>query len=159
MIALILSNHKKAILSPFSPPPPPQSSKQTVIPHITGRQKQLRDRRFLTSNRVPPPPTSSAYPTCWFFNWLFPIFFLKGIFYPGPSASHNVSFKQTRIISLSPLPPSPLTDNILSYTSLKRCWTEFSLSKTSRLVFVTGEHSWLPPAALWWIQMEHGTYK
>lgn len=121
MIALILSNHKKAILSPLLPSP---SSKQTVILRITGRQKQLRDRRFITSNRLPLLSITNLL----ILQLVIPHPFLKDIFnWDGPLVTTSPSTRQ----ELHCFPPSslPLTDNILSYISLKGAEPNFHYPK------------------------------
>lgn len=71
------------------------------------------------------------------------------------STCHTVYFNKSELCF--PLPSASDWQYIIIQLS-KRCWTEFSLSKMSRFVFVTREHSWSTPAALWLIQMEQVTY-
>lgn len=101
-------------------------------------------------------PPSIKQPSRSFFKKRCPVTFLfLGTGDVAMSTCHTVYFNKTELCSS--LPWASDWQYIIIQLP-KRCWTEFSLSKMSRFVFVTREHSWSTPAALWLIQMEQVTY-
>lgn len=95
-----------------------------MILRITGRQKQPRDRRFITSNSFPLLSTTNLL----ILQLVVPHPFLKGIFNRDCPLVTTSSLTRQELYCF---PPSSLhlTDNILSYTSLKGAELNFHYPK------------------------------
>lgn len=152
MIALILSNRR-------SEPPFQVFQTAPCTPSKINHETRNHEQRQLSKG----PCIRSQIFSPSFHKTAIPIIFQKEVFLdispleagnPAMSTCHIVYFNKTGFAS--PL-PSPAWQCIIIHIS-KRCWTEFSLSKMSRFVFVIREHSWSTPEALGLIQMEQVTY-
>lgn len=145
---------KKWVLTQTCVPPPERPRK---INHGTRHQEQRRlsGRSGLQSQIFSPPPFHKTAILIIFKKRCPMTFLFLETGDRAMSTCHTVYFNKTELCS--PLPSASDWQCIIIQLS-KRCWTEFSLSKMSRFVFVTREHSWSTPAALWLIQMEQVTY-
>lgn len=136
-IILILSSQKVSILSrAFMSHPVPSKTNHKTRNH---EQRQL-SKRSCTKSQILSP----------FYKRVIPIILKRGFPWhiPLESREYAVSTCHTILIRLGLCLSSVCSDwqYIIIHIS-KRCWTEFSLPKMSRCIFVIREHSWWIPAA------------